>query len=255
MSLKTSLQWYWDLSSADASIVDQHSGLSLSRIGTTTTDSTGGPDGGPCIQFANAGGGGGGKYQASVAKTVSYDDGYTVNVWIRTTGQVGTFFDTVIQHRNASGVFYFMTVVRNRYTAEGFVTGNDYVLGMSAASFRLVPAAEHPLNAWQMLTLRDTGGATEIWRNGSLVATVTASIGTRSTAAANFTIGGEWNNSLNPQFNHRGQLAMAGVWNEPLDAADITRLYNGGMGRRYADLGGGGIIPILQQHYAAMGAR
>ena len=37
---------------------------------------------------------------------------------------------------------------------------------------------------------------------------------------------------------------------------DFTRLYNGGMGRRYADLGGGGgIIPILRQHYAAQGAR
>jgi hypothetical protein len=67
-TLLTDLVWYWDLSSADATITDQHSGLSLSRVGTTITESTGGPDGGPCINFGAAAG----KYRnASVAKTVS----------------------------------------------------------------------------------------------------------------------------------------------------------------------------------------
>jgi hypothetical protein len=90
-----------------------------------------------------------------------------------------------------------------------------------------------------MLTLRDTGTTTEIWRNGVLAATSSTALGARDTAAAIFAIGGAWHSTIDAPTNHRGQLAMAGVWNEPLDAADITRLYNGGNGLRYADLGGG----------------
>jgi hypothetical protein len=250
MSLLTSLQWYWDLSAADASIVDQHSGLSLSKIGTTTTDSTGGPDGGPCIDFGAAAG----KYRsASVAKTVSYDDGYTVNVWVRSTGSSSTA-NYILNHRTDSSGGYFQVLAQ---VAAGASANSDTVHTLdSALAIRRANAAKESLNVWQMITLRDTGATTEIWRNGVLITSSSTVLGASSTGAAPFAIGGDaWNDTILANLNHRGQLAMAGVWNEPLDAADITRLYNGGMGRRYDDLRSSGIVPIIRQHYAAQGAR
>jgi hypothetical protein len=229
MSLLAPLQWYWDLSAADASIVDQHSGLSLGRIGTTTTSSTGGPDGGPCIDFGAAAG----KYRnASVVKTVSYDDGYTVNVWVRSTGRSATF-NMPMSHRGVSvpDPFYFQLNALRSDSLDRVTTFSDSIIG------RFASAAQESLNVWQMMTLRDTGTTTEFWRNGVLLDSSSTVLGARSTAAAPFAIGGHsWEDVISPNVNHRGQLAMAGVWNEPLDAAQILRLYNGGMGRRYADL-------------------
>jgi hypothetical protein len=233
-TLLTDLQWYWDLSSADATITDQHSGLALSRIGTTTTESTGGPDGGPCISFGNAAG----KYRnASVAKTVSYDDGFTVNIWVRSTG-TSVVFNVAINHRDVgtSVPFYFQTAVRrvDNLSDQSFV--------FDAATVNRRPSvSQESLNTWQMLTLRDTGTATELYRNGVLVDTDSTALGARATGVAPFGIGGDsWTTTIQSTTNHRGQLAMAGVWNEPLSQAAITALYNGGNGRRYADLN----IPI-----------
>jgi hypothetical protein len=229
-TLLTDLVWYWDLSSADATITDQHSGLALTRVGTTTTESTGGPDGGPCINFGSAAG----KYRnASVAKTVSYDDGFTFNIWSISTG-TSTTGNWLASHRNAGAPFYFQA-----YARVSSVDGCDVF--DNSGSARTVSNSQAALNTWQMLTLRDTGTTTELYRNGSLVATSSTALGARSTAAASFAIGGtSWNATMQPGTDHRGQLAMAGVWNEPLSQAAITALYNGGNGRRYADLN----IPI-----------
>jgi hypothetical protein len=229
-TLLTDLQWYWDLSSADATITDQHSGLALSRVGTTTTESTGGPDGGPCINFGAAAG----KYRnASVAKTVSYDDGYTVNLWVRSTGP-STTASFVFSHRDAGAPFYSQIVVRSSISG---LTGDVGFTFDNAGAFRSPGVSQEALNTWQMLTLRDTGTTTELYRNGVLVATSSTVLGTRSTAAAAIGIGGNsWDANVDGSLNHRGQLAMAGVWNEPLSQAAITELYNGGNGLRYADL-------------------
>ena len=232
INLKDDLVWWWDLSSADATITDQHSGLSLSRIGTTTTDSTGGPDGGPCINCGSAAG----KYRnASVAKTISYDDGYTVNIWARSTGSPSAgAANWVFAHRNAGSPAYSQIFVRS-LLGTGF-NGDSGVTFDNAFALRNANTTQEAINAWQMLTLRDTGTTTELYRNGSLIVTAANSLGARSTAAAGFAIGGSSWEAAATLLTHRGQLAMAGVWNEPIDTAAITALYNAGAGRRYATL-------------------
>jgi hypothetical protein len=55
-TLLTNLAWYWDLSSADATITDQQSGLVLTKSGTVNTIADGGPGGGACIDVGNAAG-------------------------------------------------------------------------------------------------------------------------------------------------------------------------------------------------------
>ncbi len=77
-SLRNGLQWYWDLSSADATITDQHSGLVLTRSGTVNTLANGAPDGGSCIDFPT--GGTANFYRnASVRPLDSYSESYSVN--------------------------------------------------------------------------------------------------------------------------------------------------------------------------------
>lgn len=226
LGLKTDLVWYWDLTSAGATITDQHSGLSLTRVGTTTTDATGGPDGGPCISVGAAAG----KYRnASVAKTISYDDGYTVNIWARSTATSATY-NGLIFHRDASVPLYMQMEVRSGGFDEAITWGN-------ASSLRFPRVTQAALNTWQMLTLRDTGTTTELYRNGILVATDSTSLGARSTSAAAFAIGGHsWEPGINTTLNHRGQLAKAGVWNVTLTTAQIAGLYNAGAGLNYSSL-------------------
>jgi hypothetical protein len=52
-----------------------------------------------------------------------------------------------------------------------------------------------------------------------------------------------------------GAIDECGVWKRTLNADERAALYNGGNGLSYDSFGGGGIIPILRQHYAAQGAR
>ena len=232
MDLRDNLQWYWDLSSADASIVDQHNGLSLGRIGTTTTSATGGPDGGPCINFGAAAG----KYRnASVAKIVSYDDGFTVNIWVRSTGTGGAG-NWLINHRGDGGVSrYLQLIARNPFDG-----GTDRsIIWDEALSIRRAFSARESENVWQMLTMVDDGNNNlSIFRNAVLldVNTTTETFGDRATGNAPFAIGGHaWSAGIG-SLEHQGQLAMAGVWNGPLTQSQITALFNDNKGRRYGDL-------------------
>ena len=56
-------------------------------------------------------------------------------------------------------------------------------------------------------------------------------------------------------FFYDGLIDECGFWKRVLTPAERTALYNGGNGLSYDAFGGGGIIPILRQHYAAQGAR
>jgi hypothetical protein len=229
MGLKDDLVWYWDLSAADASIVDQHSGLSLAKVGSVATAATGGPDGGPCIDVGAAAG----KYRnGSVAKTVSYDDGYSVNIWVRSTAY-SSAINTFINHRDSHDDKYFQIF----NASVGVSSGNDAAVTFATASDRRGEVARQALGLWQMLTLVDNGTSTALYRNGVSIGVGSNSLAGRDTANAAFAIGGDsWNSGISANLMHRGQLAMAGVWNEPLTPTQITQLYNGGNGLRYADL-------------------
>lgn len=233
MTVKDGLVWYWDLDSADAAIVDQHSGLSLSRVGTTTTVTNGAPDGGNCVSVGN----GVGKYRnSSVPKTVNYDAGFSLNIWAYSTSDssVGNW---LISHRNDASLLpnnhYFQLVAR-------IFDNTDYAGVASSAGATYRNAIASPAlaqNQWHMFTVVDNGATTSLYRNGELAATGSTTLTTRDTGAAAFSIGGEsWVAGINASTNHRGRVSMAGVWDRPLTADEITWLYNSGAGRRYNSL-------------------
>lgn len=243
VNLLDSLVWYWDLDSADATITDQHSGLTLSRIGTTTTVTGGAPDGGNCISVGTSAG----KYRnASVAKTVNYDDGYTVNIWGYSTSR-SLRFNILIMHRIDTGEpMYFQLQSQDSFAASPAIVDSAVTWQSAASGLRLAnanPAGSQ--NAWHMLTLRDTGTATEIYRDGVFIASSNTNITTRDTAAATFSIGGDWTTGASTIFSHRGRVSMAGVWDRPLSAAEILQLYNFGAGLRYSALALAGARPLI----------
>lgn len=231
MSLLNNLVWYWDLASADASIVDQHSGLALSRIGATSTITGGAPDGGNCISVGNATG----KYRnSSVAKTVNYDAGFSANIWAYSTAD-SSFGNFVINHRNDGSNppdnRYFQIFVRASSN-----TDEAWVLNTTQQRVALVsPTAAQ--NQWVMFTLVDDGSTAVLYRNGTQVGTGTTTLSSRNTGAAAFAIGGDaWVGSISASTNHRGRLAMAGVWSVALSNESVAWLYNSGLGRRYSEL-------------------
>jgi hypothetical protein len=231
MALKSGLAWYWDLSAADATIADSHGGLEVTKIGTVDTLPTGGPDGGPCIDLGAAAG----KYRNGSVPEISYDDGYTVNIWAYSTASSSTFNYLLAHRESSTGAFYFQVCTRSTL---GGLEGDFGLTWYGSAASRAANTAAESLDVWQMLTLRDTGTATEIWRNGVLLSTNSATPGTVSTGSAPLAFGAlpaDETIILRGQ-EHRGSLAMAGVWERPLDEAEIVELFNGGDGLRYEDI-------------------
>jgi hypothetical protein len=226
-SLLNKLQWFWDLSAADATITDRHSGLSLTREGSPTTNATGGPDGGACINFSNE------RFLADNVAPIDYAAGFTVNIWVRSTLSSSTG-NWAIAHRgtaDSANPGHFQVNVRSS-------TGNTDRINTldNVSAFRTAFAPQEALNIWQMVTMRDTGPFNEFYRNGRLLARSDTVLGARSTDSARFAIGsGSWW-LLSSLLSHQGQLAMAGVWAEPLTEKQILALYNGGRGLRYDDL-------------------
>jgi hypothetical protein len=227
-SLRNRLQWYWDLSSADATITDQHSGLVLTRNGTVNTLANGAPDGGSCIDFPT--GGTSNVYlNASVRPLDSYSESYTVNIWVRNVAISPTNGNWYINHRDASVNLYFNLATLRNPDPQLFLSVLD-----RNANFYFIAYPYTFINEWVMLTMVVRNHTVEMWVNGSIYGSQVR-VMEQQTANAPFAIGnGAWAQSSSLQ--HQGQLFAAGVWNRALLPIDIKRLYNGGAGLRYENL-------------------
>jgi len=93
------------------------------------------------------------------------------------------------------------------------------------------------LNTWYHLasTLKD--GVCKLYLNNQLIAADTnPSFTTLSRGAVPFSLAtASWDKG-NAQFQHKGQMGMVGIWDTALSEDSISHLYNGGLGRQFADL-------------------
>jgi hypothetical protein len=230
VSLLHGLQWYWDLDTNPASIVDQHSGLSLAKVGTVNASAAGGPDGGPCIDCGTEAG----KYRtADVAKPFPYESGFTLNIWVYNTAfsSAGNWY---INHRDTltTDTRHFQMTRSNSLAAVG-----TNIWDASGTSRRANSPSDLSLDRWYMVTSVDYGTYCETWLDGVKVAENRTALGAHNTGTAAFGIGGiAWENIMGATTDHRGLLAMAGQWNRPLNGRELWALYNSGRGRRYATL-------------------
>jgi hypothetical protein len=230
VDLKTNLLHYWDLAATASTMSDLHGSLDLARGGTVDTNSTGAPDGGSCVEMNTTGAAVGYFSSSSVAKFAAYDTAVTINIWARSTSSSSTG-NWIINHRNntTANTVYFQILTRFSSSS------TDALSFASTSSFFGVSVAQESLNVWQMLTLRKDGNAIEVFRNGSSLGTDTFS-GSFGTANAPFAIGTASWVLGSVSASHRGQVFAAGIWAEALDATQISALYNGGSGLRYAAL-------------------
>jgi hypothetical protein len=228
-TLLTNLAWYWDLSSAAATIVDQQSGLVLTKSGTVNTLATGGPGGGACIDVGNSAG-----YYInnSVAARGSYTTGFTANVWVYRTAN-STTGNWLFNHRGATtGTYWQQTFSTARDGNVVSVFGESMVIRSS-----YIDGTRIALNTWGMATLVHTGTATSLYLDGVHIITVdTPVLGAMGTVASPLALAAAAWNPGAAGGSHRGRLAMAGLWDRVLTAPEVTLLYNSGSGRRYAEL-------------------
>jgi hypothetical protein len=226
-SLRNGLQWYWDLSSADATITDQHSRLVLTRGGTVNTLANGAPDGGSCIDFPT--GGISNFRNASIAPLDSYSESYTVNIWVRNVAISPNFGNWYINHTEAN--------INNYFQITTFRNPNPSIMVFTTDKNAISYNIQYPytlLNEWFMLTMVVRNHTVEMWVNGSIYGSQVR-VMEQTTGNAPFAIGNAaWSQTSSLQ--HQGQLFAAGVWNRALLPIDIKRLYNGGTGRRYINL-------------------
>jgi hypothetical protein len=107
------------------------------------------------------------------------------------------------------------------------------------------------VNTWyhMAVVIAANGLSYEGFVNGSSVGTRPTSMSTSTTTS----IGAYNGFPVGFSAFHFGRSDDYRLWNQPLVLADVQYLYGGGFGRGIT--AGGGIIPILRQHYAAQGAR
>jgi hypothetical protein len=102
---------------------------------------------------------------------------------------------------------------------------------------------------WHHVLWTDNAGSASLYIDGALDKTFAY---TPSTTTLNVSSIGAWAR-LSPVSFFIGRTDDARIFHSELDLADAQYLWSGGFGRGVT--AGGGIIPILRQHYAAQGAR
>jgi hypothetical protein len=103
---------------------------------------------------------------------------------------------------------------------------------------------------WHHVLWTDNAGSASLYIDGALDKTFAY---TPSTTTTNLSSIGAWARVSTPVSFFIGRTDDARIFHSALDLADAQYLWAGGFGRGIT--AGGGIIPILRQHYAAMGAR
>jgi hypothetical protein len=221
-NLNIGLAHWWDLAASASSETDLVGSANVPRFGTVTTDASGAPDGGSCVDLGAAAG----YYRISSADDLlNYSEDYSTNIWSNSSAY-SSFGNWLINQRNDTSQRKFQIRISSINSSVAmFPNGN------LTAALASTPAT----GAWIMSTLVVRGGSLEHWQNGALVDTVALS-GAVETGNAPFAIGaGSWSPGL-LDIRHRGRLFGAGMWSRALSAGEINELHNGGSGRRYASL-------------------
>jgi len=239
MSLLDNLISYWKLDEASGNAIDSHG------TNTLTDENTVGSAAGKILTGRDFNAANSERlFIPSNASLQTGDIDFTISLWIKQTAT-----PTVAFYYNKSG-----TNVADREFAVYF---NSVSIGMFAynpagALLQVFSGVYPTVGAWfHVLAWHDSvanqiavsvNNATPVTTaisGGVRVGSFEVELGSRQTQANFLT----------------GVLDEVGFWKRTLAPAERTALYNGGNGLSYDAFGGGGIIPIIRQYYAAMGAR
>jgi hypothetical protein len=239
MSLLDNLISYWKLDEASGNAIDSHG------TNTLTDENTVGTAAGKILtgrEFVAARSER--LFVASNATLQAGDIDFTISLWLKTTAVPSFQFyynksaanvadREFAVYFNASSIAFFV------YNPAGTIT--QVVSGVFPAigSWFHVGAWHDSANDQIGISVNNAAAVTAAHSGGVRAAGQEVEIGSRKTQG----------------FFLTGVLDEIGFWKRLLTDAERTALYNGGNGLSYDAFGGGGIIPILRQHYAAQGAR
>lgn len=222
---------YWDLN-------DAANGVRLDKLGSNhlTDNNTVGTNTGPdsvsnsAADFVAANLEGLTRAGASCTGIDSITSDFTINAWVYATN--ASTQKTIFRKGAGSDVnpgFWLQIAAVGRYAC---IYGDG-----SAARKSITPTgtAVVSLNTWTMVTVTfDRDGLMSMFINtGVPTGTSTTSIATQpgNIGTSSMDIGG---NGVSTSFD--GRIARVAFWNRLLSGAEITSLYNGGVGRLYSQL-------------------
>jgi hypothetical protein len=243
MSLKTNLISYWKLDEASGNAIDAHAANTL-----TASNSPGSDTG----KVGNARTFNGTNQSFGIASNANLAVGnidFTFSAWVFlslksvTRVAVAEWNFAATKRQFLLGFEPIVDVYRFLVSPDGTTASSVQVNASSLGS--------PPLNTWtHLVAWHDSVANTiNIQANNGTVSSVSYASGVFASDSP-LNIG----SLLGTNDFWNGRIDEVGFWKRVLTADERTKLWNGGNGLSY-DAFGGGIIPILRQHYAAQGAR
>jgi len=247
MSLKTNLVSYWRLEESSGNRIDQKGLNNLTPSGSpgiTTGKIGSGAELNATSKFLSCSG--------SSFNPIASD--FTFSAWFRLVSDLGSnqgaflagvwnpaanqrAWGVQIQARENPAELQFRGLLSSAGTSANAIAGDQGVI------FRVIDA-----KVFRHYVLRKIGLTASFFLDGTSLGT--ASIASVFSSPADFRINGTFSSA-----DARSIVAdECGYWNRGLSDSEVSKLWNSGNGLSY-DAFGGGIIPILRQHYAAQGAR
>jgi hypothetical protein len=239
MSLLDNLISYWKLDEASGNAIDAH-GTNTLTDGNTVGSAAG------IINNAR-------DFESSQSESFYISSNATLQ-----TGDIGFTFSFWVKHETVAAIQFYANksgpAVADREYAVYYTTNQfTFFVYDSAGNIKQVSSGvAASAGVWQhVIAWHDpVSNVIAIAVNNGTPVTTSHTTGVRTTSYE-FELGARRAQG----FFYDGLMDEVGFWKRGLTANERTALYNGGSGLSYDAFAGGGIIPILRQHYAAQGAR
>lgn len=240
MALIDSLISYWKLDEASGSALDSHSSNNLTDTNTVGT-ATGIINGGRDYEEANI------EYHTITdnASLSFADEDFSISCWVRPESTPGSNQPFIVgkgasDWSTSNGDEYILIMDGfNSNRADWIVTDNNFSGAQATSVAGLSAATWYHIVAWHDSVANEIG----LVINDGTPVTTSYTFGCNN-GTSNFTIGGDKNGA----FTWDGIIDEVGIWGKVLTSAEITELYNAGVGLAYpftVEEGGGGSNDIF----------
>ena len=235
--IPTPIHW-WDLDSTAASALNDQGSqptndMTLTASVAVLIDSGVAPDGGDAVIIGDSG------QYFDTASDYAWDGDatkFSASVWFYQDSE-STGDSRIMAWRKSTGDRIYLMTRRNSddyiktpiWDDTDSLVNNTNDAGLATAT----------TNWWHVVTTWAKNGDLKTYINGSLVSGATTSAGSNDledTQTVPFAIGAESFNKTDANSRLLGNVWASGLWDVELTADEVSTLYNGGSGNKYADL-------------------
>lgn len=176
-------------------------------------------------------------YKASVTGLPNGTQERTLNFWIYRTSSCADYAE-ILGYGDPSTnaeAFYLRCHSANSLSLEG-----------AGTTYQLNDIYSFPTNTWLMTSLIYNGTSINLYINATLITSTSWGINTDTTANNNLTFGAR-SNAGGTSFDGQSMVRVDefAIWNRSLSGAELTTLYDNGIGMSYIASGGGGVAQSI----------